>query len=130
MARPLAVLVVAALVALAGCDDGDDGPMVLTDPGEAVTLEVGDEVVIDLESIAASTGFSWELREPFDPSVLELVDRSEIGSDDDLVGSPGRLQLTLRAVGAGETTVELWEIQPWLEEPEPNDEVVFRITVT
>lgn len=123
-------LAMAGLVVGACGNDGDgDGPVVLSDPGGAVAIGVGDEVVIDLESIAASTGFGWELRRPVDESVLEVVDSTEVGSDDDLVGSPGRFRMILRAVGPGEATVDLWEIQPWLDEPEPSDEAVFRIAV-
>jgi hypothetical protein len=73
-AQAVVMLLVALVAATGACGDDDaDGPVVLSDPGGEVAIGVGEEVVVDLESIAASTGFSWELRRPVDEAVFRIT---------------------------------------------------------
>lgn len=130
MLLALVVAIVAGSLVVAACDRGGPRRVMLGDTTTEATVRVGDEVVIGLESISASTGYTWEQVAPADPAVLEVVSEHDRGVPGrDLEGDPGRYVLTLRAVGPGSTTVELWQVQAWLDDPVPARELGFRVTV-
>lgn len=124
--RTLALAVAVGLaLALAACGGGDDGAgsgqtiEVAEDAsGGAREVAVGDDIEVELPS-NPTTGYSWNALSQPDPAVLTLVDR-EYDPSSDMPGAGGMEKLTYRAVGPGQTTIELGYFQPW--EPDAVDE--------
>ncbi|MCZ7528184.1 MAG: protease inhibitor I42 family protein [Acidimicrobiia bacterium] len=128
-----AALVLGAVLALGGCGDdgGDGGVVVITEADSAVTLEPGQELVIELES-NPTTGYSWSLTTPPDDRILSYVESTyePFETHEDLVGSGGTERLRFRAEGAGETVIELRYVRSW-EPAEPGARtLVFTVTVS
>jgi predicted secreted protein len=98
--------------------------------GDVVSLKKGQTLKLSLEE-NASTGYSWEYKSMFDTNVLE-----ETGSwvqypkvPEGLTGAPGKRYWTYRALNAGNTTIDLWYIQPWLAEPVPEKTFTLGVNV-
>ncbi|WP_024285375.1 protease inhibitor I42 family protein [Cellulomonas sp. KRMCY2] len=108
-----AVVLIAPLLLViagtAGCSDGSDGRTVTVDfAAQAVALEVGDLLVVDLGTVNASVGDGWDLVVEADPAVLGAAEvRSEYLGDEGEVGGPSTLAYAFEAVGPGTTTIEL-----------------------
>lgn len=103
---------------------------------DAVTANLGTQFALLLES-NPTTGYSWQLAEPLDESMVILVSKeyeqskeksgSESGGEGEtMVGVGGEDVWTFRAVGEGETEISLKYVRPW-EPASPEDET---ITVT
>lgn len=120
-----ASLVVCVVVLLAAC--GAEEP-VFTDPGASFEVQPGDRFTIVLES-NASTGFSWVLQQPLDTDVVTEVENVYVDPDTDLVGAPGRQEITFAAVGDGSTFIQLWYIRSFDDPPEPADHAQFEVIV-
>ena len=114
---------IALSLLLAACGD-DTGAVVLdaADSGTTIQADVGDIVVIELES-NPSTGYSWIL--PVDLGILDLVDERWVG-DSDLTGSPGTTHLEFEVVGTGTWTLDLEYRRPW-EDAAPDR--TFAVTI-
>jgi inhibitor of cysteine peptidase len=131
--RLLAVLALLALT-LAACGGGDNDDsessgeaikLAEVDSGGAREVAVGEEIDIVLPS-NPTTGYSWNPLQQPDAAVVAFVDQDYEPSSSDAVGSGGMETLTYRAVGAGETTIDLGYFQPW--EPD-NVDKTFTITI-
>lgn len=121
----------ALLLLAAGCGDDGDGDtteVTFTEDGSRIDVAVGGEFVIVLES-NPTTGFAWALAAELDAAVLELVDDVYVAPESDLVGAPGRQELTFRAVGDGSTFVQLWYVRPFDDPPEPADRAQYEVIV-
>ncbi len=98
--------------------------------GDVLNLKVGQALKLSLIE-NASTGFSWEYKSMFDTNVLEeemswvLYPVVPEGS----VGAPGEWNWIYRALNAGNTTIDLWYIQPWSPAPIPADTFTLEINV-
>ncbi len=125
--RLLISVFVVGLVA-ASCGDDDSTSAEFTDPGTRFTVEVGDEFTVVLES-NATTAFQWELEADPPTGVLRLVDDTYVAPVTDLVGAPGRQELTFRAVGDGSAFIQLWYIRPFDDPPEPADRAQYEVMV-
>lgn len=122
-------LLVAAfgIVALGACGSAESGPLVTEDNAEFV-VSIGDEFTIVLEA-NVTTGFSWQLETPLDESILVHVDDDYIAPGTDAVGSPGKQELTFRAVGNGSTRIDLWYIRSFDSPPDPAEKDSFPVIV-
>jgi predicted secreted protein len=96
--------------------------------GGTIRTAVGRKVTFKLGS-NHSTGYAWQLAEPLDETVVQLVDRS-YRSEGSKPGSGGSETWTLRAVGPGTATVRLKCVRPWEPEQRPSmeDSVVVMVT--
>lgn len=119
----LVVCVVGFLLAACGAEEP-----VLTDPGTSFEVQAGDQFTVVLES-NASTGFSWELERPLDSGVVTKVENVYVEQDTDVVGAPGRQEITFEAVGDGSTFIQLWYIRVFDDPPEPADRAQFEVIV-
>lgn len=134
--RTLAVVLslLALVASLAACgDDTESGVTppdgsVFTDDGTRFTVAPGDEFTIVLES-NASTGYAWDLAADLDPAVVEAVGTRYVEPDTDLVGAPGREELTFLAVGDGSTFIQLWYVRSFDDPPEPAERAQFEVIV-
>ena len=120
-------IVVLGASALGACG-GDDTSPDATPDGTEFDVGAGDQFTVVLES-NVTTGFSWQLEQPLDESVLALVDDDYVAPGTDAVGAPGKQELTFEAVGSGTTSIELWYIRPFDSPPGPADEASFPVTV-
>jgi predicted secreted protein len=99
-----------------------------SDDGSTVTVAVGDEVEVVLES-NATTGYGWELGGLSDPAVLERLDNvyRPAPNPERVVGRGGWDTWRFSAAAAGTSVVRLEYRQPWMKDVEP--ERTFRVTV-
>jgi predicted secreted protein len=81
-------------------------------------LEVGQEFTVTLAS-NASTGYHWELTEPLDESMVNLVTSEYQTPETRMLGATGKEIWTFRAVGQGETVVNLKYVRPWEKDIAP-----------
>jgi predicted secreted protein len=88
-----------------------------------ITVRVGDEFVIGLDS-NPTTGYEWEAH--FDSSMLQLVDR-ELSAHGAGIGSGGIERFRLKALNAGETTLELTYKRAW--ETIAAEDIVFHVHI-
>ncbi len=95
--------------AVAGADE-----ITLNETNDGQTVELrGDQIfVIDLEG-NPSTGYTWAVAE-VDDTILRQVGEVEFEPySPDLIGSPGRQHIRLRAVAGGQTDLMLAYRRPW-----------------
>jgi inhibitor of cysteine peptidase len=81
------------------------------DEGKTVKVKVGNQLNVSLDG-NPSTGYHWEVG-PGGSTLLEQVGEAEFASDNNAVGSPGKVTLTFKAVKPGEETLQLVYHQPW-----------------
>jgi len=118
-----------ALMAPFGCgDDEEPAGDTYTEPGTVFEVDVGDEVVISLES-NATTGYTWQLETEPLVDVVRLVGDEYVEPDTDLVGAAGRQDLTFEAVGEGTAEIALWYVRDFDDPKEPADRAQFEIIV-
>jgi len=103
-----------------------------TSDGGAVTLSVGQELVIALAA-NPTTGFSWQV-DRIDEAVLRQAGDAEFRpatSAPGLAGAPSIETLRFQAAGAGETTLTLVYRRPFeaAETPTPENSFTLRVTV-
>ena len=133
LARSGAALAVGAVLALVagGCGPGSGSQTRLTEAadGSTVTLAVGDELVVALES-NASTGYAWQVVTPL-PEMLEQAGEARYVApeDEDLVGAPGTEELTFDVVATGSGTLELVYVRSFEEPAEPAETVTVTVDV-
>jgi inhibitor of cysteine peptidase len=96
-------------------------PKKYSDPNAAI--EVGKEVEFEISldyDPSTSNGYQWQLTQLPDESVLELVS-SDYQSKKEV--------WTFKAVGEGDTKIDLVQVRPWEKDTPPQDEKVFSVTV-
>lgn len=82
-------------------------------------ISVGETFDIVLQS-EPSTDYTWLLRDAVDPAILELVDQRD---------SQGLHRFRFRGVGAGSTTVNLWNVRLSDDPLAPSDSATFAVNV-
>lgn len=94
-----------------------------------IETQVGQEFTITLDS-NPSTGYGWQLAEPLDESILELVGSEYEPPEDGSIGTGGQELWTFKAVGQGETEIALKYVRPWEEDGVPAKERTFTVVVS
>lgn len=102
----LAVPACAGVLALTGCADSGGAERVSVPYTEdAVTIGVGDTLVVDFGQINSSIGDSWELTQLPDEAVLSEGEVEIDVLDEDVVGGYTELAYTFVGESAGTTTI-------------------------
>lgn len=97
------------------------------DSGKTLTAAVGERFMISLES-NPTTGYVWRFAGPYDEKVLILCsDTFSNPTEKDLVGAPGRRNLTFEIVGPGKSGIRLEYKRPWKRNAQPAK--VFQLLV-
>lgn len=127
--RAVAAVALAAAIAVAawGCG-GEAAPVELTgaDDGSTQTIEVGQQVIISLES-NPTTGYRWDVDGSV-PEQLEQVGEPQYTAESDLVGAGGVDVWTFAGAVSGEGTLRL---KYWRSfEPANPPEKTFSVTVS
>jgi inhibitor of cysteine peptidase len=107
-------LVVIALLVMTACSRPVSQASVdESDSGKQVEIWAnGGLLTVTLES-NQTTGYSWELKEISDPSVLQKTDSKYETPTSGLVGAGGKEVWTYKALKAGTTTLSMEYSQPW-----------------
>ncbi|MDD5668199.1 MAG: protease inhibitor I42 family protein [Actinomycetota bacterium] len=115
----------------------DKEPKVYDNPEEEIEVEAGLEFAIALVS-NPSTGYSWQLAEPLDESVVELVSsefekkkvEGEEGEEGEIVGAPGEEVWVFEAISEGEVEIEFEYVRSWETDVAPEETKTFKVKVT
>jgi inhibitor of cysteine peptidase len=134
--RRLMVAVVIATLGVAAVSCGDDNEAaedtgsipVFTDDADTISVTAGEEFALRLKS-NPSTGYSWELQEPLDDSILVSKGSDFEQGESNAPGAGGHELLTYEAVGDGTTTISLGYLQPFDDAP-PTETMDFQVEVT
>ena len=115
------LIVLLAALFLGGCAGGpskESKKIIEKDNGKLVELNVGNSLITELNG-NMSTGYVWETAS-VDASVLKQVESTtKFKSDSNVIGSPGKMTLRFKAVGAGKTTLRLVYHRPWEKDAAP-----------
>jgi len=102
-----------AMALFSGC--GTHGTRITAvDNGKQITLQSGDAMTLTLES-NLTTGYSWQVLAIDNRVLIQEGDpeyKDATGSDG-VVGAGGTQTFRFKAVGAGETSLELGYMRPW-----------------
>ena len=99
------------------------------DENTPIEVEENSKFEITLES-NPTTGYSWQLAEPLDESILELVSSEyEKKTGSETAGSPGVEVWTFLASGAGSTRIDFIYVRSWEKDAAPESEKTFSVTV-
>ena len=124
----LALLTGVVLLAAAGCGPGGEVKIGDTDDGSQVALEVGQTLVLSLDS-NPTTGYQWEIAE-LDEAILRETGHEYKADQPVVTGSGGKDVWRFQARTSGSTTLSLEYRRPWEEGVEPihifSAEVVVR----
>jgi inhibitor of cysteine peptidase len=91
-----------------GCSQGSEIRITAERMGESVEVKQGDVLVIELPA-NPSTGYAWEVKD-LDATILEIVGEPEFiqsKSGEEIVGAVETQIIRLKAIGKGETRLEL-----------------------
>lgn len=128
MKRLMAIFVLAAVISSLLIGGGCVGPKIYSDPSQTISVNVGQEFIIALDS-NPTTGYIWH--EGFDKSLLELVghkyERSLAGEG--LIGAGGTESFEFKALKEGETEVTMVYKQGW-EGGSVGEDEVFKVSIT
>jgi predicted secreted protein len=81
-------------------------------------VAVGQEFTITLAS-NATTGYHWELTAPPDETVVKLVTNAYKSPETRALGAGGQEIWTFRAMGPGQTVINLKYVRPWEKDVAP-----------
>jgi predicted secreted protein len=126
--KPTLIFLLSILFLASACSPARSDMLVLTEDNAGQTVEVqqGQTFQISLEG-NLTTGYNWVLA-PQDPVLLEQQGDPEYKAANNLVGSPGTITFTMRAVSPGKTTLHFDYKRPWEETTSP--EKTYEVTVS
>ncbi|MFH1327616.1 MAG: protease inhibitor I42 family protein [Candidatus Bathyarchaeota archaeon] len=93
-----------------------------------VEVEVGQQFNITLES-NPTTGYQWQLAEPLDESILNLIGSEYQAPENGLIGAGGEEIWTFEAVDQGTTEISMEYVRPWETDVAPIKARTFVIIV-
>ena len=115
-----------AVGAGAACSGGSNNVNVdASYSGKQVELAVGQSLVVTLDS-NASTGYSWNLAQISDDTVLSKTGNEYISPQTTMVGAPGKEEWTFEALKVGNSTISMGYSRPWESTPPAE---TFNLTV-
>ena len=112
--------------------DGEPQTFTKEQSGETAQLNVGEEVVVSLET-CPGCGYHWEITTPPDAAVVESFDPTETPGDNQaedgtpIAGASGTIEFKFKGVGAGTTTVEIGYFPPADDKAEETYTLTFEV---
>ena len=116
------------LTACGGKAESQDENLVISDPSKNLDAEVGSEFKIIIDS-NPSTGYHWELGDDLDEEIVKFVSKDYTADEPVAPGSGGRDVWVFKAMSAGEAHITLWYYSPSNELADPQQKVIFIVTV-
>ncbi|PKN60957.1 MAG: hypothetical protein CVU53_00430 [Deltaproteobacteria bacterium HGW-Deltaproteobacteria-11] len=95
-------------------------------PAASVTVREGQTFALTLRS-NPTTGYIWQLTEPLNEGIVRFIGQEYRMDKTDRVGAGGREIWTFKAVGSGETRINLKYARPWEKDTAPAKTAQFRI---
>jgi len=89
---------------------------------------VGREFVITLDA-NATTGYEWQLANPIDSNLINLMRSEYIPYKTGLVGSGGKSIWTFKAIQAGKAQISFKYIRPWEKDTPPVKEAKYIVDI-
>ena len=116
-------------IMIVSCGDADAKRSVIDqrDSGSEVSVEVGDEFEVRLES-NPTTGYGWVV--VAQPDVIELVSDDFQAPDTDLVGAGGIEVFVFEATAPGAGELRLEYVRSFDDPPVPAEVVEYQLQVT
>jgi inhibitor of cysteine peptidase len=127
MRKWCAVVVLVATVVACGSDDDSVQVFDENDVGTDVTVEVGEQFEIRLES-NATTGYAWQVVEQ--PDAVTLVSDEYEAPDTSLVGAGGVEVFVFEGASAGSGELRLEYVRSFENPPVPAETADYQIQVT
>jgi len=93
-----------------------------------ISARAGKEFTIRLDS-NPTTGYSWQLAEPYDENIIRLLEAEYTPSTTKRVGASGVENWTFLALKKGAAKISLKYARPWEVNKPPAKEKVFLIRV-
>jgi predicted secreted protein len=105
-----------------------NAPRDYSDPSESIIAFQGNDFTIALDS-NPTTGYLWNLLDNFNKDVVDMVGLEFKTPENGEVGSGGKEVWTFKAVGSGETRIELEYLMPMEKNKPPDKTVSFKVTI-
>ncbi len=130
---PLLIGAVCSSVEASGVPAGIEGKSMETGAlpcrvGRQCEIGLGERFSVFLDS-NPTTGYRWQLGNPLDEAVLQLVGTEYEAPQSKLLGAGGKEKWTFRAVGRGVTSITLEYVRPWEKGVPPGKTVVYPVRV-
>lgn len=103
-----------ACVLMAGCAEArsrESKKLIEFDTGRTIEMKVGNTILVELPG-NPSTGYSWEVIS-IDKSVIQKTGDVKFMTNSNVIGSPGKVALRFKVVGAGKATLKLGYMRVW-----------------
>lgn len=98
-----------------------------TDPRQVIEVKPGQEFVISIES-NRTTGYEWQLAEPLDKDILELL-KTDYIIGETRIGAGGKEEWFFKVKAEGRVSIHLKYVRPWEKDKIPAREAVFVVAV-
>ncbi len=121
-------LVLAVVLAVAGCTDHPLAPEPASDPSVPIQVEAGARFAIRLES-NPSTGYSWRLARPLDERVVRALSSIYEPPENPVPGAGGWERWLFAAVTPGRAQIDLEYVRPWETDVPPARTASFTVEV-
>ena len=125
------LILLLSIILLAACASKTEPAvedLVISDVSKNIEATIGSEFKIVLDS-NPSTGYHWELGDDMDESIVQFVSKSYNDGGLSAPGSGGRDAWIFKAVKEGETHITLLYYSPSNELENPQQKVIFTVTV-
>lgn len=122
-----AVVVLVATVAACGSDDESVQVFDENDVGTDVSVEVGEQFEVRLES-NPTTGYGWQVVEQ--PDSITLVSSEFEAPDTSLVGAGGVEAFVFEGASAGSGDLRLEYVRSFDDPPDPAETADYQVQVT
>ena len=124
----IVILVTAIIVVAAGLLSYKNKHPVYNSPVKNIEVKAGQRLIIRLDA-NPTTGYQWQLAQPLDPNILELVSSEYRPTETKLVGAGGKEAWTFKSVRPGKAKVSLKYLRPWEKDAKPAETEDFIIVV-
>ena len=101
---------------------------IYTDPESAIHAKVSEEFSIILDA-NPTTGYQWQLANPFDEKILKLIGSDYKAPKTKRVGAGGKEIWTFKALAAGQTTISFKYVRSWEKDKEPGKSIAFAVNI-
>ena len=102
--------------------------LVYRDPAKSIEIATGQEFTIELDA-NATTGYQWQLAEPLDKKIIELLSAEYRASETSIIGAGGKEIWKFRAVARGNTIISMKYIRAWEKDIAPIKNIQFRVLI-
>lgn len=99
-----------------------------TDPEKLIKSETGKIIIIMLRS-NRTTGYEWQLANPLNTGVVDLIRSEYVAQPTAVVGSGGTEIWSFRAIGEGDTKIDFKYVRPWEKDNEPAQKISFNVKI-